>query len=51
MLLFVSSSVSRTPLGAILAEIAPFLIALIATLFVLTYIPWLSLALPAFLNH
>ena len=51
VLLFVSSSVSRTPLSAILREITPFLIALIAALFLLTYLPSLSLWLPRFLNH
>ncbi len=51
VLLFVSSSVSRTPLGSILNEITPFLVALIVTLMVLTFIPALSLWLPGFLNH
>jgi len=51
VLLFVSSSVSRTPLSAILVEMAPFLVALIVTLIVLTYLPALSLWLPNFLNH
>jgi len=51
VLLFVSSSVSRTPLGAILREITPFLVGLIATLLILTYVPALSLWLPGFLNH
>ena len=51
VLLFVSSSVSRTPLGSILSEITPFIAALIVTLLVLTFIPALSLWLPGFLNH
>ncbi len=51
VLLFVSSSVSRTSLSAIVVEMAPFLVALIVTLIVLTYLPALSLWLPNFLNH
>jgi len=51
VLLFVSSSVSRTPLALILRELTPFLIALLATLVLLTYLPSLSLWLPNVLNH
>ena len=51
VLMFVASSVSRTHLGLIVKEIGPFVLALIAALGVLTYVPALSVWLPRVLNH
>jgi tripartite ATP-independent transporter DctM subunit len=51
VLMFVASSVSRTHLGLIVREIGPFVLALIAALGLLTYVPALSLWLPRVLNH
>ncbi|MCX7230420.1 MAG: TRAP transporter large permease [Burkholderiales bacterium] len=51
VLVFVASSVSRTHLGLIVKEIGPFVLALIAALMVLTYVPALSVWLPRVLNH
>ncbi len=51
VLMFVASSVSRTHLGLIVKEIGPFVLALIAALMVLTYVPALSVWLPRVLNH
>ncbi len=45
-MLFVGSSVSRIPVKRILSKIIPFYIILIATLFLITFIPAISLALP-----
>lgn len=46
LVLFVAASISRESVGAIVREIAPFLAAQIFVLFLMTYIPALSLALP-----
>lgn len=51
VLMFVASSVSRTHLGLIVKEIGPFVLALIAALALLTYVPALSVWLPRVLNH
>lgn len=48
MILFVVSGVNKIPIREILAEIWPFIAVLIATLAMLTYIPWFSLALPEY---
>jgi tripartite ATP-independent transporter DctM subunit len=50
VLLFVSSSVSGTKLRELVAEVMPYLFALIVVLLVLTYVPQLSLWLPAALK-
>lgn len=47
VLLFVSSSISGIRLAVIVREAIPFVVVLIAALLLLTYVPWLSLALPA----
>jgi tripartite ATP-independent transporter DctM subunit len=47
VLLFVASSVTKVRFGVVVREITPFIVVLILTLLVLTYIPWLSLWLPA----
>ncbi len=51
VLMFVASSVSRTHVGLIIKEIWPFVLALVAALALLTYVPALSLWLPRVLNH
>jgi tripartite ATP-independent transporter DctM subunit len=51
VLVFVAASISRTPMGRLLKELWPFLIALTAALLILTYLPGLSLWLPQLLNH
>jgi tripartite ATP-independent transporter DctM subunit len=51
VLMFVASSVSRTHVGLIIREIGPFVLALIAALALLTYVPALSVWLPRVLNH
>jgi tripartite ATP-independent transporter DctM subunit len=50
VLLFVSSSVSGTKLRLLVVEVMPYLAALIAVLLLLTYVPQLSLWLPAALK-
>ena len=46
LVLFVAAGISRETVGAIVKEILPFLAAQIIVLFLMTYIPSLSLALP-----
>ena len=46
VLLFVASSVGKVSLGPLIREVIPYLVVLVITLFLLTYIPWLSLWLP-----
>jgi tripartite ATP-independent transporter DctM subunit len=50
-LMFLISGVSGIPVGAIIREVWPFLLALIALLFVLVYIPQLTLWLPELLGY
>jgi tripartite ATP-independent transporter DctM subunit len=50
VLLFVSSSVSGTKLRELVVEVMPYLFALIVVLLILTYVPQLSLWLPAALK-
>jgi len=50
VLLFVSMTIAKVTLSALIKEIWPFLIALIAALAVITYIPALSLWLPKVLG-
>ena len=50
-LMFVASSVSKTHLGLIVKEIGPFIVALVAALMLMTYLPQLSLWLPQYLKH
>ena len=51
VLMFVASSVSKTHLGLIVKEIGPFIVALVAALMVMTYVPQLSLWLPQYLKN
>jgi len=50
VLLFVAGSVSKTRLAPLVREVLPYLAALIAVLLILTYVPGLSLWLPAALK-
>lgn len=50
VLLFVSSSVAKVRFGEIVREVWPFIGMLIIVLAILTYVPWVSLALPAMLK-
>ena len=50
-LMFLISGVSGIPVGAIMREVWPFLIVLIAVLFVLVYVPQLTLWLPEVLGY
>lgn len=43
--LFVISGTTKVPIGEVALGVVPFLIALLAGLLILTYVPWLSLAL------
>jgi tripartite ATP-independent transporter DctM subunit len=46
VLLFVSSSITKVPFGAIVREVLPYTVVLVVALMVLTYVPWVSLWLP-----
>jgi tripartite ATP-independent transporter DctM subunit len=46
MLLFTVSGLTKTPLGAVIREVLPFLWVLIAVLLLITYVPGLVLFLP-----
>jgi tripartite ATP-independent transporter DctM subunit len=50
-LMFLISGVSGIPVGAIIREVWPFLLVLIALLFVLVYVPQLTLWLPVLLGY
>ncbi|HWA46898.1 MAG TPA: TRAP transporter large permease, partial [Dongiaceae bacterium] len=50
-LMFLISGVSGIPVGAIIREVWPFLLVLIALLFVLVYVPQLTLWLPELLGY
>lgn len=50
-LMFLISGVSGIPVGAIMKEVWPFLLVLIALLFVLVYVPILTLWLPELLGY
>ena len=47
VLLFVSSSITKVPFGVIVREVLPYIVVLVLALMVLTYVPWVSLWLPA----
>jgi TRAP-type C4-dicarboxylate transport system permease large subunit len=49
--LYVVSEVSKVPIGEIAAEMWPYVVALIAVLMVVTYVPALSLWLPHALGY
>jgi tripartite ATP-independent transporter DctM subunit len=49
--LFVGCSVGRTTIAEVTRAMIPFYIALIMALLIITYVPWLSLALPRALSQ
>lgn len=51
VLLFVSSSITKVPFGSIAREVLPYIAMLVVALMVLTYVPWVSLWLPAAIYH
>jgi tripartite ATP-independent transporter DctM subunit len=51
VLLFVSSSITKVPFGRIAREVLPYIAVLVVALMVLTYVPWVSLWLPAVIYH
>lgn len=48
--LFVGCSVGRTSLAGVIPQAVPYFVAMMAALLVITYVPWLSLALPRWLG-
>lgn len=51
LVLFVLSSVTRLSVGVISRAVIPFLLPLIGILLIVTYVPWVTLALPALLGY
>ena len=47
--LFVASGITKEPIIKIASGVAPFLVIMLACLMLVTYIPWISLALPEWL--
>jgi C4-dicarboxylate transporter DctM subunit len=47
--LFVASGITKQPIIKIASGVAPFLVIMLACLMLVTYIPWISLALPGWL--
>lgn len=47
--LFVASGITKEPIIKIARSVAPFLVIMLACLMLVTYIPWISLALPNWL--
>ena len=47
--LFVASGITKAPLLTIARGVAPFLAIMLACLMLVTYIPWISLALPGWI--
>jgi C4-dicarboxylate transporter DctM subunit len=47
--LFVASGITKQPIIKIASGVAPFLVIMLACLMLVTYIPWISLALPHWL--
>jgi C4-dicarboxylate transporter DctM subunit len=47
--LFVASGITKEPIIKIARGVAPFLVIMLACLMLVTYIPWISLALPNWL--
>jgi len=45
--LFVLSSIASAPMGTVIRGVLPFLVLLLAVLAIITYVPWLTLWLPA----
>ena len=51
VLLFVSSSITKVPFGRIARDVLPYIAVLVVALMVLTYVPSVSLWLPAVIYH
>jgi tripartite ATP-independent transporter DctM subunit len=51
MLLFIVSGLTKTPMREIIREVAPFLLVLVAVLFLCTYVPATVLFLPGLLGY
>jgi TRAP-type C4-dicarboxylate transport system permease large subunit len=51
LLLFIMTRISRAPMGAIVADVLPFLAGLIVALFVFTFVPETVLWLPRLLGY
>ena len=47
--LFVASDITKAPLLTIARGVAPFLAIMLACLMLVTYIPWIALALPGWI--
>ncbi|MEO7243366.1 MAG: TRAP transporter large permease subunit [Variovorax sp.] len=45
LLVFVTGTITKTPIGAIFREVTPFLVAMVAALLIITYVPAVSMAL------
>jgi C4-dicarboxylate transporter DctM subunit len=48
--LFVTSGVAQLPVTRVVHAAAPWLLVLLAMLVVVTYVPWVSLAVPSWLG-
>jgi len=51
LVLFVLSSVTRISVGHISRAVVPFLLPLVMVLLIVTYVPWITLALPNWLGY
>jgi C4-dicarboxylate transporter DctM subunit len=49
--LFVASGITRQPLVKIARGVLPFLFIMLVCLMLVTYIPWISLALPGWIYN
>lgn len=47
--LFIASGIAGVPLSSIIKPIMPYILTMIAFLFVVTYVPWFSMVLPSIL--
>ena len=48
--LFVGCGVGNTTIAKVIKHLIPFYIAMVAALMLVTYIPWISMAIPRFLD-
>jgi C4-dicarboxylate transporter DctM subunit len=51
MNLYIVSGIAKEGVGSVIRGVVPFVIVLILTLFLVTYVPWLSLFLPKVLGY
>jgi C4-dicarboxylate transporter DctM subunit len=47
--LFIASGIAKVPMSSIIKPLLPYILTMIGFLFVVTYVPWLSLVLPKLL--